>query len=129
MSRRKAWLIVLVSLLDDVAVLALIVLGLWYFHVEITWVLVLIIAVGMAAFIFIVHRAIVPSLLRKKALGAEQMVGLEGRVTEALKPRGLIRIKGETWNAISVEGNIWIGEDVVVMRVTGLSVEVRRKMS
>lgn len=129
MSRRKVWLIVLVSLLDDIAVLALIILGLWYFHVEITWGLILIIALAMAVFVFIMHRAIVPSLLRKKVVGAEPMIGLAATVTESLCPRGLVRIKGETWKAVSVEGTISIGEEVVVMRITGLSLEVRRKVS
>jgi len=127
MSRRRAWLFVLVSLLDDFAVLAIIILGLWYFHVAITWFVILIIALIMAAFIFIVHRAIVPGLLRKKAVGAEQMVGLCGTVTESLCPRGLVRIEGETWQAVSAEGTIGVGEEVVVTRITGLSLDVRRK--
>ncbi len=127
MSRRKAWLIFLVSLLDDAAVLALIVLGLWYFHVEITWFIVLIIVVFIAAFIFIMHKAIVPSLLRKKAVGAESMIGMVATVTEPLRPQGLVMIKGETWQAVSSGGTIGVGEEVVVVRVNGLSLEVRRK--
>jgi membrane-bound serine protease (ClpP class) len=127
MNRRKAWLIVLVSLLDDIAVLALIFLGLWVFHVEITWALILIIALVMAAVIFIIHKTIVPSLLRKKLTGAEGMMGMTGRVTEPLLPRGRVKIKDEYWKASSVEGEIGLGEEVEVVGIAGLSLEVRKK--
>ncbi len=129
MSRRKAWLYVLVSLLDDVAVLALLVLGLWYFHVKITWVLVLIICLGMGGFIFIVHRAIVPGLLRKKSTGREGMIGVTGTITEPLKPEGTVRVKGEYWSARSVEGDIGVGEEIEVVSIEGLKLGVRRKKS
>lgn len=129
MSRRKAWLYVLVSLLDDAAVLALLVLGLWYFHVKITWVLVLIICLGMGGFIFIVHRAIVPGLLRKKSTGREGMIGVTGTITEPLKPEGTVRVKGEYWSARSVEGDIGVGEEIEVVSIEGLKLGVRRKKS
>jgi membrane-bound ClpP family serine protease len=127
MSRRKAWITVLVSLLDDLAVLTLVALGLWYFDVEITWFLIVIIALVMAAFIFIIHRAVVPSLLRKKLTGSEGMIGLGGIVIESLQPQGTVRVKGEYWKARSVEGDIGVGEEVEVVRVTGLKLEVKRK--
>ena len=56
-SALKAWLMVLASLIDDAAVLVLIFLGLWFFHVKITWPLILVIAVVMVAFVFIMHQS------------------------------------------------------------------------
>jgi membrane-bound ClpP family serine protease len=123
----KAWLIVLVSLLDDAAVLAAIFLGLWYFHVKITWMLILIIGLVMVVFVFIMHKAIVPSLLRKKVTGIEGMIGMLGKVTEPLNPGGTVKVKDEYWKAKSVEGNIGIGEEVEVVRIAGLNLEVKRK--
>ncbi len=127
MSRRKAWFMVLVSLIDDVVILAAIFLGLWYFHVKITWPLILIIGLAMVAFVFIMHRAVVPILLRKRVTGTEGMIGMVGRVTEPLKPEGTVKVKDEYWKARSVEGDIGIGEEIEVVHVAGLSLEVKRK--
>jgi membrane-bound ClpP family serine protease len=129
MSPWKAWLFVLASLLDDAAVLALVVLGMWFFRVKITWVLVLIICLGMGGFVFIMHRAIIPSLLRRKSTGREGMIGMTGTVTELLRPEGTVKVKDEYWSAKSVEGNIDVGEKIEVAGITGLKLEVRRKKS
>lgn len=127
MSTLKAWLMVLASLLDDVAVLVLIFLGLWYFHVKITWLLILLIAVIMAFLVFIMHQAIIPSLRRRKVTGAEGMIGAIGIVTEPLKLVGMVKIKDEYWQAKSVEGDIEVGSMVEVLKITGLHLEVRKK--
>jgi membrane-bound ClpP family serine protease len=121
--------LVLVSLLDDAAVLALVVTGLWFFRVKITWVLVLIICLGMGSFVFIMHRAIIPSLLRKKSTGREGMIGMTGTVTETLEPEGTVKVKDEYWSARSVGGSIGAGEEIEVVGITGLKLEVRRKTS
>jgi membrane protein implicated in regulation of membrane protease activity len=126
-SALKAWLVVLVSLLDDALVLALIFVGLWLFHVKITWTLILIIALVMVAFAFIMHKAVVPSLRRKKITGTEAMIGMVGTVTEPLSPEGTVKVKDEYWKARSVEGNIGIGEEVEVVSIAGLSLEVKRR--
>jgi len=129
MSALKAWLIVLASLLDDAAVLTLIFLGLWFFHIEITWAIILVVALVIVAFFIIMHKAVVPSLRRRKVTGAEGMIGLTGKVIESLKPEGTIEIKGEYWNAKSVEGEIRAGETVEVLEIDGLMLKVRRKTS
>jgi membrane-bound ClpP family serine protease len=126
-SALKAWLMVLASLADDIVVLVLIFLGLWYFHVKVTWLLILLIAVIMAVFVFIMHKAIVPSLRRRKVTGAEGMIGMLGHVTEALSPAGTVMIKGEYWQAKSMEGEIEVGGMVEVTKMDGLRLEVKRK--
>jgi membrane-bound serine protease (ClpP class) len=123
----KPWFIVLIALLDDVAVLVLVFVILWYFDVKISLTGIIVIGLVLGTFIFIVQRAIVPSLRRKKITGAEGMVGLTGEVTQALTPKGVIQIKGEYWKAGSVEGKIDVGEDVEVLTIKGLNLEVKRK--
>jgi membrane-bound serine protease (ClpP class) len=127
-SALKAWLLLLASLVDDIIVLALIFLGLWYFHVKITWLLILIIVVIIAAFVFIMHKAVIPSLRRKKVTGAEGMLGAIGKATEPLKPAGTVKIKGEYWEAKSVNGDIETGGEVEVVKINGLRLEVRKKV-
>ncbi|HUT68340.1 MAG TPA: NfeD family protein [Dehalococcoidales bacterium] len=128
-SDMKTWLIVCIALLDDVAVLILVFVVLWFFDIKISLPVMIIIGLVFGTFVFIVHRAIVPSLRRKKVTGAEGMVGLTGEVTQSLKPKGVVRIKGEYWKARSVEGEIDVGEDVEVLAINGLNLEVRRKES
>ncbi len=123
----RDWLIVLASLADDAAVLAVVLLALWFFKVEITLPMIIVIALLLVGFIFLIHKAIIPSLHRKKTTGAEGMVGLEGRVVQPLIPEGVVRTGGECWKAQSVGENIAAGEDVEVMGISGLTLKVRRK--
>ena len=125
----KGWLIVLIALLDDVAVLALVFLVLWFFKVEIPLAAIIAIGLVLGTFIFITHRALVPSLRRKKVTGAEGMIGLVGEVVESLKPSGIIRVAGEYWQAKSIDGDIETGEDVEILGIDRLNLEVRRKVS
>ncbi|MBN1176693.1 MAG: hypothetical protein JXA51_03325 [Dehalococcoidales bacterium] len=122
----KPWLIVFIALLDDVAALALIFVILWFFDVKISLVGIIVIGLVLGTIIFIVHRAIVPSLRRRKVAGAEGMVGLTGEVTQALTPKGVIKVRGEYWKARSVEGEIDVDEEVEVTVIKGLELEVRR---
>lgn len=129
-STLKAWLIVLASLLDDAAVLVLIFLGLWFFHVPITWPVVALALLLIGVFTFIMHRAVIPSLRRRRVTGAEGMIGLVGRVArKPLAPEGIIKVKGEYWQAKSVDGDIGVGEDVEILSIDGLKLEVKRKLS
>ena len=127
MSLLQAWLIVAASLLDDAIILLLIFLGLWAFHVKITWPVIVAVAVVIIAFIVIMHKAVVPAIRRRKISGAEGMIGMTGTVTEPLKPAGTISVKGEYWQAKSIEGNLEIGDTVEVTGIRGLNLEVKKK--
>ena len=115
------------ALLDEVAVLALILLALWYFNIDLSLPLIIIIAVSLGAMAFITHRAVVPSLHKKKTAGAEAMEGAEGTVVEPLTPLGAVWVAGEYWKAESVDGDIIAGEEVEVVRICRLRLEVKRK--
>lgn len=125
-SALRAWLLVLASLIDDALVLTLVFIGLWYFHVRITWQIILVIVLAMAGFIVLMHKAVVPALRRRQVTGREGMPGQTGRVTQALDPAGTVIIKGEYWQARSIEGKIEVGEKVEVVRIDGLKLEVRK---
>jgi membrane-bound serine protease (ClpP class) len=127
MSLLKAWLIIAASLIDDAIILGLIFLGLWAFHVEITWQLILIIVVIMVVFVFIMHKAVVPAIRKRKISGSEGMVGTIGEVTEPLNPVGTVKIKDEYWQAKANRGHIDAGEDVEVISINGLTLEVKKK--
>jgi membrane-bound serine protease (ClpP class) len=126
-STLRAWLILLASLIDDALVLVLVFLGLWYFHVEITWTIILVIALAIIGFFFIMHKAVIPTLRRRRVTGREGMIGTSGRVTQSLEPKGMVLIKGENWQARSIEGKIEAGESIDVVGIAGLELEVRKK--
>ncbi len=65
---------------------------------------------------------------RKKAIsGKEGMVGLEGEAYTDLDPEGTVFVRGELWQAESLEGKIEKGEKIVVENIEGLKLKVKRR--
>ena len=127
-SKTKAWFIVLLALLDDIAVLAIIALILWIFNVELSIPAIVILVLALGTFIFVIHRAVIPAIRRRKISGAEGMIGATGKVTQSLKPKGIVKIEDEYWNAVSIAGDIESGGEVEVVGIKGLNLEVRKKV-
>jgi membrane-bound serine protease (ClpP class) len=123
----RDWLKVLVLLLDEAAVVALLLLALWFFHVPIPLSVAIVLALLLGVLIFIIHRAVIPSFRARQVTGREGMIGLEGKVIEPLAPKGVVRIEGEYWRAKSVDGDIAAGENVEVVGLNKLILEVRHK--
>jgi membrane-bound serine protease (ClpP class) len=123
----KAWLIVVASLLDDFALLVVIFLALRFFHVPITWPIILAAVLVVAIFFIIMHKAVVPAIRRRRTTGSEGMIGQTGEVTQALKPRGVIKIKNEYWDAKSVDGSIDVNNEVEVVGINRLILDVKKK--
>ncbi len=123
----KNWLIVMICLLDEVAVVALVLLALWYFEIKLPVAVVVVLVLLLGAFAFLTHRMIISSFHRKEVTGREAMVGLEGTVTQSLVPDGVIRVAGEYWQATSVSGNIPDGEEIEVVASAKLTLTVKPK--
>ena len=66
-------------------------------------------------------------LSRRRAVqvGAEALVGATARVVSDCRPRGLVRVQGELWQAYCEEGAD-AGETVRVTAIEGLTLEVAR---
>jgi len=58
--------------------------------------------------------------LRRKPEILLPLIGSQGKVVSPLTPEGLVRIKGELWQATSAGGNIDTGEEVTVVGQDGL---------
>jgi membrane-bound ClpP family serine protease len=66
-------------------------------------------------------------VLKKQAqVGQTSMVGTTGKVITKLAPEGMVKINGELWRARSTEGDISIGEDIIVSGEERLKLLVRR---
>lgn len=123
----KNWLIVMICLLDEVAVVVLVLLALWYFEIKLPVSVIIALVLLLGALAFLTHRVIIPSFHRKQVTGREAMVGLEGTVTESLGPDGVVRVAGEYWQATSVGGNILVGEEIEVVASVKLTLTVKPK--
>ena len=82
--------------------------------------------VGMSAALslFVLSKGLM--IQRKKPLtGIQSLIGTIGIVRRTLQPDGVIRLRGEYWNAHSVEGTLREGERVRVQGLDGNTLLVR----
>ena len=124
------WLKVLILLLDEVVVVALIILALHFFRVRIPLSIAIPLALVAGIFVFILHIAVIPSFRKKQVTGREGMIGVQGKVVEQLRPTGVVTVQGEYWKAKSIDSdadnNIEIDEDVEIVGMDGLTLLVKR---
>ena len=59
-------------------------------------------------------------------VGAEALVDAEGVALSDCRPSGRVRVRGESWRAHCLDG-VGKGDEVVVLAVSGLTLEVRPK--
>jgi len=123
------WGKVLVLLLDEAAVIFLVIVVLHFFRIAIPLPAVVILALLLGTFVFVIHVAVIPSFHRKQATGREGMIGAQGIVVEPLTPVGVIIFEGEHWRAKSVDGNIEVDENVEIVGLERLTLKVKRKGS
>ena len=126
-SKIKDWLKVLILLLDEAAAVVVVLLVLWVLEIEIPLPIAVVAALFFGGLVFVIHKAVIPTLHKKKVTGAEGLIGLEGEVIEPLTPVGVVRIEDEYWKAKSVGENIAVGEEVEILGMSGLTLTVRLK--
>jgi membrane-bound serine protease (ClpP class) len=77
-------------------------------------------------FAFVIGAAF--SIHRKQATtGREDLIGKTAVVKVALNPSGTVFYKGERWTAVSESGTVKVGEEVIIERIDGLTLYVKRK--
>jgi membrane-bound serine protease (ClpP class) len=80
----------------------------------------------VAVLVFVVHR-VVRAHRSQATTGREELAGKTAVVKIALDPEGTVLFKGERWTAVSEEGRIEPGEEVVITRFEGLRLYVTKK--
>jgi len=95
----------------------------FYFGVDLYLIgvltVILVLLVAFIAYIFLPQ-------LKTPVTGVEGMIGLSGISLETLEPVGRVKIKGELWNAESINGTINKGERIVVEEVNNLKLIVKK---
>jgi membrane-bound ClpP family serine protease len=67
------------------------------------------------------------TFFRRSVTGSEGLVGKTAVVKTPLSPRGTVFVEGENWTAVSEEGRVEPGEEVVVTKVDNLVLSVVKK--
>ena len=90
------------------------------------WLLVIVIILVIAVFYFVI-RAVVRAHKQQPDAGSEEMKNKNAIVRTTLDPEGTVFLEGELWDAVSTEGKIEAGEKVVITKVEGLKLTVKKK--
>ena len=125
MTTRLIWAIVS-TMLEETAIAVVALWGLPQLDIHIPLPALIVIMVAWAAFAVFTFRKGTQALKRKPVVGLSDMVGSKGKVVDQLDPQGMVRIKGELWEAISVGGKVSTGKEVTVVGQDGLKLIVRR---
>lgn len=119
------------GLLTTGGIISLIMGSLVLFHhtpeIKISLTLVIGISIVITAFFILLIGIVIKDRKRKKTAGAESMVGKTAITKTSLSPKGTVLIEGELWYAISMNGEIKAGEEVVVKKVKDLNLWVTKK--
>ena len=91
------------------------------------WWLTGILILAVIGLIATVTALIIRTYSRQAATGKENLKGREAVVVETLKPQGTVAVEGELWNAESESGTIEVGQEVIILKVKGLTLSVSKK--
>jgi membrane-bound serine protease (ClpP class) len=83
---------------------------------------------GVTAFAIFVVGAIIRGQRRRKATGAEGMIGETAIAKTPLDPTGTVLAQGELWTAASEGGRVAPGEEVIITKVEALKLWVTKKL-
>ena len=89
------------------------------------WLIIVLIIV--VAFIAFTVERIVRVHKKQVTTGKEELIGKTVIVRTPLNPGGQVDMKGEIWEAISESENIESGIPVVITKIDGLKLYVKRK--
>ena len=90
------------------------------------WLIAAVPIVITAVLAFVVNRAI-NAHRRQAKTGREDLIEKKAIVKVALNPEGTVFFKGEHWTAVSNEGRVNPGEEVIITKVDGLMLYVTKK--
>ncbi len=79
----------------------------------------------IALILLLIFYAGVQAQFRKVKTGKEALIGAKGVATSDLKPKGVVRVMGEFWEAIAKDAAIAAGQDVEVVGLDGMFLVVK----
>ncbi len=102
------------------------------FQIDLSWFrvgpgLIIIIIIGIIVFLAIAIIWGIRAHQQQILAGREELVGKTAEVKTVMEPKGTVFIQGERWAAISEEGRVEPGEEVIITKVDGLKLWVAKK--
>jgi len=122
--KSRIMLTILATLLEEIALVVFIFLGLPMLGVEVPLGGLIAMMAGIVTYGVISYRLGSRALRKKPVAGLSDMVGSRGEVVKTLAPGGTVRIGSELWDAKTIGQEIEEGEGVVVVRRDGLKLTV-----
>ena len=89
--------------------------------------LIAIIGIGVAAFFALAIIWGIRAHHREISAGREELIGKIAEVKTVMNPKGTVFTQGELWTAMSEEGRLEPGEEVVITKIDRLRLWVARK--
>jgi len=112
------------TLLEEVALVIIVLFVLPQFDIVLPLPVLIALMVGLLTYAIISYRVVSGALRMRPAVGLPTMIGSKGKVVRRLAPGGMVRIKGELWDAKSAHGDVGMGEEITVIGQDGLQLLV-----
>ena len=90
------------------------------------WLIGIVTALFVGFFLFVIQR-VIKIHTRQASTGWEELIGKPATVMMTLSPEGQVLFRGEHWKAVSEEGTLEEGEQVIINKVENLKLYVSRK--
>lgn len=126
MTRSRLIVAIISTILEEIAIVVIWRWGLPQMDIYLSDFMLIMVMVGWLAYSIFTFWFVTRSLRRELVVGLPTMVGSKGKAVSPLTPVGQVRIKGETWGAESIDGNIDTGEPILVVGEDGLKLMVRK---
>jgi membrane-bound serine protease (ClpP class) len=91
------------------------------------WWLLALLIILVVGFIVLAVVLIIRTYRRQVTTGKEELKGKTAEVKETLDPQGLVFYQGDLWEALSTSGKVEAGEEVIITKIEGLKLIVKKK--
>ena len=118
---------VITTLIEEAALVAVVLWGLPRLGINLHLGVLIALMAALAAYSIFTYRMGSRALKREPVVGLPDMVGAKGKTVSDLAPEGVVRIKGELWDAKAEGRRINAGTKVIVVGQEGLKLIVSRE--
>ena len=115
------------TLLEETALVIIVLWVLPIFGIHVSWWWLAVLMVALAIVAYLTYRVGKGTFFVKRKAALEALVGNEGKVVKPMAPVGYVKVRGELWKASSSEGELKIGDEVVIEGMEGFRLIVRPK--
>lgn len=124
--RGRLIIAIITTLIYEAALVVLILWGLPNLGVYLPLPGLVILMLALAAWAVALYWKGTQAMLKKEIIGLPGMVGSKAKVVRRLAPEGMVKIRGELWDAVSSGEKIGVGEEVEVVGQKRLKLVVRK---